>query len=311
MRVNMFLLITIIVVLVIIAICIVLKCISNKNKLDKLDELYYKIPDGSFKTVQIDNGKIPYILHKTGPHAKDSIPEVIKKAMDRSAKHLGCEIKYYDDDDCIRLISQNFDPGVLKAYNMLKPTAYKADLFRYCCLYLYGGVYSDIGHIILHDYQINQDNFDMILVKDRLGGANGSTKCRTQISFMATIPLNNFYKYLIDNISKDIRNKKYGTGPLDITGPDAFGRYFEKYFKIKKIGKNFINPQNLKGLDGKKYKIVIPFEQEGETSLVYRNNNLNIFIRTKIPNYNKVVYTDIKKRPRYHVQWHDRQVYID
>ena len=75
-----------------------------------------------------------------------------------------------------------------------------------------------------------------------------------QISFMATIPKNNFYNYVIVNITNDILEKKKGKNSLDITGPFAFCRYFKSYFKLKKIpdGTN-----NLLGLDGKYYKVRI------------------------------------------------------
>ena len=265
-------------------------------------------PPELYTTTKTLNPKIPYILHKTGPHTKESIPTVLSSAMERSANHLACDIKYYDDDECIRLIRDNFEPKVLKAYNMLRPTAYKADLFRYCCLYLHGGVYSDIGHTIIKDYQINQDNVDMILVKDRSGFVSN---CRAQISFMATIPKNNFYKYLIDNIVQDIHNKKYGVSSLDITGPDAFGRYFTKFFGVKKIGNDFKVPTKLTGLDGKIYNIVFPFKETGLTTLVDRNNNSVIFIVTKVPKYGKIVYNDINKRKHYGSLWQNGKVYID
>ena len=37
----------------------------------------------------------------------------------------------------------HFPPQVLEAYNTLIPGAFKADLFRYCVLFIYGGVYAD------------------------------------------------------------------------------------------------------------------------------------------------------------------------
>jgi hypothetical protein len=298
MALNIILLVSIIIIMILVPVLLCVFCIPD-NKIPP--------PPESYTTTKTLNPKIPYLLHKTGPHTIESIPAVLSSAMKRSANHLACDIKYYDDDDCVRLIRDNFEPKVLKAYNMLRPTAFKADLFRYCCLYLHGGVYSDIGHTIIKDYQINQDNVDMILVKDK----NAGKSCKTQISFMATIPKNNFYKYIIDNIVQDIHDKKYGRNCLDITGPDAFGRCFEKFFNVKSIGNDFKVPTKLTGLDGKIYNFVIPYEQKGSTSLVDRYNNADIFIVTKVPNYGKVVYNDINKRKHYGSLWHNREVYID
>jgi hypothetical protein len=47
------------------------------------------------------------------------------------------------DADCRNFIAQEYPPDVLMAYDRLIPTAFKADLWRYCVLYKYGGVYLD------------------------------------------------------------------------------------------------------------------------------------------------------------------------
>ena len=127
------------------------------------------------------------------------------------------------------------------------------------------------------DFQINPDGEegpDMILVKDRpvveskssitdaavpsSGGANNSI----QISFIATIPKNNFLKYVIDNVVKDILARRYNRGVLDITGPAAFGRIFSHFFQYENdMDTSFVEPKKLTGLDGKTYKISIPLRQ--------------------------------------------------
>ena len=50
----------------------------------------------------------------------------------------------YDDTDCYEFIKNNFEEKVLNAYEQLIPGAYKADLWRLCILYIYGGFYLDI-----------------------------------------------------------------------------------------------------------------------------------------------------------------------
>jgi hypothetical protein len=51
--------------------------------------------------------------------------------------------KYYlfDDNDCREFIKNNYSDKILNAFNSLIPGAYKADLWRYCILYKYGGIY--------------------------------------------------------------------------------------------------------------------------------------------------------------------------
>jgi hypothetical protein len=50
----------------------------------------------------------------------------------------------YSDAECEEFIKDNFSNDVLGAFNSLIPGAYKSDLWRYCVLYVKGGVYMDI-----------------------------------------------------------------------------------------------------------------------------------------------------------------------
>jgi hypothetical protein len=52
----------------------------------------------------------------------------------------------FDDADCREFIAANFDYSVLDAFDRLIPGAYKADLWRYCVLYVRGGIYLDIKY---------------------------------------------------------------------------------------------------------------------------------------------------------------------
>ena len=57
---------------------------------------------------------------------------------------LDCIHYLFNDADCRAFIINEYPPDVLTAYDRLIPTAFKADLWRYCVLYKYGGVYLDI-----------------------------------------------------------------------------------------------------------------------------------------------------------------------
>ena len=54
------------------------------------------------------------------------------------------EYCFYDNNDCDIFIKENFDERIYNAYCKIIPGAFKADLWRYCVLYKYGGVYVDI-----------------------------------------------------------------------------------------------------------------------------------------------------------------------
>ena len=56
--------------------------------------------------------------------------------------------KFYDDERCEQLIREHFAPCVAVAWSMLRAGAAKADLWRYCALYVHGGVYLDLDACI-------------------------------------------------------------------------------------------------------------------------------------------------------------------
>ena len=58
------------------------------------------------------------------------------------------------DKHCRVFIKKHFPNSILQAYDSLIPKAFKADLFRYCFLYIRGGCYFDnkmINRLALRD----------------------------------------------------------------------------------------------------------------------------------------------------------------
>ena len=87
--------------------------------------------------------KIPLKIFQTWE--TKSLPKYMKNVSDTIRK-CNPEFEYflYDDKDCEKFIEKNYPFDVLTAFNTLIPGAYKADLWRYCILYFYGGIYIDI-----------------------------------------------------------------------------------------------------------------------------------------------------------------------
>lgn len=69
-------------------------------------------------------------------------------------KHLNpeYEIKVYDDEMCETFLLENYGQTYKDIFQFLSPGPIKADFWRICILYLYGGVYCDVD--ILPFYQI-------------------------------------------------------------------------------------------------------------------------------------------------------------
>lgn len=129
----------------------------------------------------------------------------------------------YDDKDCAEFIEDKFGEEVLNAYNSLIPGAYKADLWRYCVLYINGGVYLDIKYFTVNDFKLIELTDREYFVKDIEPSGSGVYN-----AFMVCKPGNKKLLNCINNIVKNVKNKYYGEGSLAPTGPLLLKKEFTK-----------------------------------------------------------------------------------
>lgn len=88
----------------------------------------------------LDTSKIPKVIYTTYKD-KNKIPQKVYDNLNRFAPSY--ELKVFDDNDCVAFLRTHYLSNVVDKFNSLKGT-HKADLFRYCILYINGGVYMDI-----------------------------------------------------------------------------------------------------------------------------------------------------------------------
>ena len=89
------------------------------------------------------NKKIPKIIHLT--YKNKNIPQsVIDKWTEIYPQY---DIKIYDNNDCINFLYKEFGQEYVDIFNFIKDGPIKADFWRVCILYKYGGIYSDIDII--------------------------------------------------------------------------------------------------------------------------------------------------------------------
>ena len=74
---------------------------------------------------------------------------------------IDCIHYLFNDDACREFLAMTFPTDVVYAYDRLIPTAFKADLWRYCILYMFGGVYMDIKY---------KWNSDTVTIRDVIEG---------------------------------------------------------------------------------------------------------------------------------------------
>jgi len=119
----------------------------------------------------------------------------------------------FTDNMCRIFIQTYFDNYILYAFDKLKPGAYKADLWRYCVLYIYGGIYMDVKLQCINNFKlinlIDKEHFP----KDRINLPSvwqGLLVCK---------PHNIILKKCIDQLCDNVNNNYLGISSLDITGP--------------------------------------------------------------------------------------------
>ena len=150
-----------------------------------------------------------------------------------------------------RFIKNNFDKNVVNAYESLIPCAYKSDLWRYCILYIHGGIYLDIKYKCVNGFKLSSITKETF-VRDR------PNKC-VYTALIATLPKNKIMLKCINQILWNVKNKYYGENALYPTGPRLLGSFFEQdtinTLHLKFTGSDKIN-KNWFGIFGKHFILV-------------------------------------------------------
>lgn len=142
-------------------------------------------------------------------------------------------VVWYNNTHCDRFIEKYYNGSVLEAYNKLIPGAFKADLWRLCVLYRYGGVYVDAFacpyesvNSLLENYRKSAKVFISILDAKQSGYGihNG---------FIIAEKSHPFLKQAIFDIVDNVKKNYYGNTPLDVTGPIALAKSIQKVVKSK------------------------------------------------------------------------------
>lgn len=119
----------------------------------------------------------------------------------------------FDDNDCFDFIKAHFDKSVANAFESLVPGQYKCDLWRYCVLYIHGGIYMDIKMKCVNGFKLialtEKEHFVKELDIIDYGVYN---------SFMVCKPGNDVLLKCIHQIVKHVEKREYGYHPLCPTG---------------------------------------------------------------------------------------------
>jgi mannosyltransferase OCH1-like enzyme len=151
---------------------------------------------------------IPRIIHQTWYEdlTKEDYPNMSR--LKESFRQSGWEYKFYSDADAEEFLLTHFPPEVLEAYKALIPGAFKADLFRYCALLIYGGVYADVDIVLESklDISIEPDIGFMVPMDE-------PDACVWQ-GLIAAAPGHPFLAKAIETVVNQVRNR-YTTIDID------------------------------------------------------------------------------------------------
>jgi len=191
---------------------------------------------------------IPLNLYQTW-HTK-KLDEKMQECVDK-LKLANPEFKHYlyDQSECAEFIKQNFDEDVLNAYNSIIPDAFKADLWRYCILYINGGVYLDIKYYTVNGFKLIELTDREYYVKDIEPNGSGVYN-----AFMISKPGNKKLLNSINNIVENVKNKFYGESGFEPTGPLLLKREFteDEIDNLRlSIGENDCPTKTCINLDGR------------------------------------------------------------
>ncbi len=103
--------------------------------------------------------KVIYLSYKTKNIPEYIIPNIKKIYPDY-------EVKLYDDNDCKDFLLLNYGQLYVDIFNFLKDGPIKADFWRICILYKYGGVYFDLD--LEHFINLNKiidDDTDFVTIQ--------------------------------------------------------------------------------------------------------------------------------------------------
>ena len=226
------------------------------------------------------NSIIPLKIFQTW-HTKN-LPAKMRECVEL-LKHQNPRFEHYlfDDNDCREFIKEHFNDEVLNAYDRLIPGAYKADLWRYCVLYINGGIYMDIKLKCINGFRLIELTENNHYVKDRhppLTIYNALIVCQKGSPFLWKA---------IYRVVFNVQNNIYGIDPLEPTGPLMMGKII--------LRNNLIPNIDL-------------YHYQSGGYIVYKNR---FVISTNYPEYNTertLTYNSLNTK-RYNVLWNERKIY--
>lgn len=180
---------------------------------------------------------IPQKIHQTWKTKtiNTSIDVLRKTWIDN---HPSFDYYYYDDNDIEHFVETYFDTRVQSVFKRIKNGSLKADFFRYCVLYIHGGVYIDvdISCILPLTNIVNFDKDELVSASDFQERDYQRLNCDYRLdtmyqAFLCAKQFHPFMKYMINYMCFIITNNLFKNDIFRIGGPEAFSTCLDKFRK--------------------------------------------------------------------------------
>ena len=152
---------------------------------------------------------------------EDLPASVLNNAKSFKRQHPHAQYRFWNLSDIRLFIKDNYEEGILSAFDTLSAFALKADLARYCILYKLGGLYSDLSNYVTHPLAIGE-NIELACFRDRQPMHGSPWMLQNSIIYArkGCPELGMMIDFVVDHV----QSRFYGNSSLEPTGPALFGR---------------------------------------------------------------------------------------
>jgi mannosyltransferase OCH1-like enzyme len=175
--------------------------------------------------IEIDNSAWPKKIFQLWHSPEDVTEQMVLRTEVLKTQHPEFEYHLFFLDTAREFIRENFETKVLVAFDAIIPFAFKSDLWRYCILYKYGGIYLDMKYECTNEFRfscLNPTQEYYVFDVNKSSIYNG---------FIVAKPNNPIFLHTINRIVKYTRERFYGENDLAVTGPGLLGQMVPEEMK--------------------------------------------------------------------------------
>lgn len=220
---------------------------------------------------------IPLNIWQT--YKSDNLPEKAKKCQSSWTRQKHYQYQFMDDGKIETFMKENFSPKIIQTFKRMPLGVMKADMWRYCVLYIHGGIYSDIDSVSIkpiEEWKIQEE--DRIII----GLENDLHFCQWTIISEPKHPiLKTVIQLIVDEAEKgfDLKNEHF---VHHHTGPGIWTRAIQQTLGLPEDQKAQLTYDAYKDTNSEVYKkaksLGIRFENEKFFS---ENNVKNLYGSTQ------------------------------